>query len=101
MVNKQISLLRDADDSFKVDEIIVALLSHNTPTFRQWRTVLRLLFKKKFSNRGTLYTIYVMAGKKAEEEECRICSRQKREQFQKRVQDFSNWFWDQYKHPLP
>ena len=101
MVNKQISLLRDVEDPFRLSEIVTSLMSHNTPTFRQWWRVLRLLFQKKFSNRGTLYTIYVMAGKKAEEEECRICSRQKREEFQKQVQDFSNWFWDQYKHPLP
>lgn len=101
MVREQMFLLRDEDDPMKLSEIITSLMGHNAPTFRQWHEVLGWLFKKKFNDRGTLYTIYVLAGKKAEEEECRISSKKKREEFQKRVQSFSNWFWDQYKHPLP
>ena len=102
MVREQMFLLRDVDDPMKLSEIITSLMGHNAPTFRQWRTVLWLLFKKKFNDRsGVLYTIYELAGIKAKEEERRISSKKKREEFQKQVQDFSNWFWDQYKHPLP
>lgn len=103
MVKEQMFLLRDEDDPIKLSEIITSLMGHNAPTFRQWHEVLRWLFKKKFSNRDTLYTIYVLAGKKAEEEECRIRSRKKRAEFRKSVQRLSDRFWKQYKHsrPLP
>ncbi|MDP2855857.1 MAG: hypothetical protein Q8N90_01900 [bacterium] len=101
MVNEQISLLRDVEDSLRLSEIITSLMGHNAPTFRQWRKVLWLLFKKKFNNRDALYTIYVLAGIKAKEEERRISSKQKREAFQKRQQKFSKWFWDQFKQVKP
>lgn len=97
VVDEQISLLRSADNPVQLGEILVSLMGHNAPTFRQWRRVLWWLFKKKFDNHATLYTIYKLADMKAKEEEGRIRSRQKQEEFQKRFQAFSNWFWEQHK----
>lgn len=99
-VSDKISLLRKAENSSLQGEILVSLMGRNTPTFRQWRKVLWWLFKKKFNDRGVLYTTYELAGMKAKEEEGRIRSQQKRTEFQMRQKEFSDWFWNQYNQLL-
>jgi hypothetical protein len=99
-VSDEISLLRKTEDPSLQGEILVSLMGRNTPTFRQWRRVLWWLFKKKFADRNTLYTIYQLAIIKANEEGNRIRSRQKREEFQGRQRKFSDWFWLNHNQPL-
>ncbi len=96
-VSERISLLKKANTPAAIGEIVVALLSHNTPSFRQWRRVLWILFQKRYSDKNAIYTIYEMAGVKAKEERTHIRSQQKLWEFQKRESEFRDWFWDYYR----
>jgi len=87
LVNEQIASIRTASDEAKIKELLVKLMGRNTPTFRQWQSILSCLFEKKFSHKDTFYTAYVLAGMKAKQE--KISSNRERK--------FSDWFWSNYK----
>jgi len=87
VIKKQIAIVKNEKDEGKIKQAIAELMRFNSPTFWQWKKVLKRLFRKKFSDRHFIYSIYVMACQKIKE--TKIPSKIARE--------FSDWFWKKYK----
>jgi len=87
VIKKHISIIKSEKDEGKIKQAIGELMRFNSPTFWQWKKVLKRLFWKRFSDRDFMYDIYVMA-----------CRKIKETKIPPKIEsEFSDWFWKKYK----
>lgn len=87
VIKKQIAIVKNEKDEGKIKQAIVELMRFNSPTFWQWKKVLKSLFRKRVSDRHFIYQVYVMACRKIKENKIPF----------KVEREFSDWFWKRYK----